>query len=85
MVHDVKASTGRKIILSTCKNTAMEEADESAPVHKEVNKHKKPIDEDVTKNFSLLVGIGQILILLKCIVGLVCLVLFGIVYNISRL
>ena len=33
-----------------------------------------------------LVGIGhEILILLKCIVDLVCLVLFGIVYIVSRL
>ena len=37
-------------------------------------------------DLSILVGIGrEILILLKCIVGLVCLVLFGIVYIVSRL
>ena len=37
-------------------------------------------------DMSVLVGIGlEILILLKCIVGLVCLVLFGIVYIVSRL
>jgi hypothetical protein len=34
----------------------------------------------------VLVGIGrEILLLLKCIVGLVCLVLFGIIYIVSRL
>ena len=37
-------------------------------------------------DLSVLVEIGrEILILLKCIVGLVCLVLFGIVYIVSRL
>jgi hypothetical protein len=37
-------------------------------------------------DMSVLVGIGrEILILPKCIVGLVCLVLFGIVYIVSRL
>ena len=46
---------------------------------------EKPINEEVKKNLSILVGIGgEILILLKCIVGLVCLVLFGIVYIVSR-
>ena len=36
-------------------------------------------------DLSILVGIDrEILILLKCIVGLVCLVLFGIVYIVSR-
>ena len=54
-------------------------ADESAPVYDEaVNQQKNDL--------SFLVGIGcDILILLKCIVGLVCLVLFGIVYIVSRL
>jgi hypothetical protein len=48
---------------------------------KAVSQQKKPID-----NLSVLVGIGhEILLLLKCIVGLVCLVLFGIVYIVSRL
>jgi hypothetical protein len=43
-------------------------------VLEEVNQQKKPIDEEVTKNLSLLVRIGhKILILLKCIVGLACL------------
>ena len=53
--------------------------DESAPVYDEaVNQQKNDL--------SILVGIGrEILILLKCIVGLVCLVLFGIVYIVSRL
>jgi hypothetical protein len=38
------------------------------------------------KDVSILVGLGrEILILLKCIVGLVCLVLFGIIYIVSRL
>jgi hypothetical protein len=32
-----------------------EEVDGSAPVHEEVNQ-KKPIDEEVTMNLSLLVG-----------------------------
>jgi hypothetical protein len=54
-------------------------------VHEEVNQ-KKSINEDLTKNLPLLVGIrGEILILLKDIVGIVCLVLFGIVYIVSRL
>jgi hypothetical protein len=43
-----------------------------------VNQHKNDL--------SVLIRIGhEILILLKCIVGLVCLVLFGIVYIVSRL
>ena len=63
-----------------------EEADESAPdVHEEVNQ-KKPIDEELANNLYLLVGIGgKILVLLKCSIGLVCLVLFGIVYIVWRL
>jgi hypothetical protein len=54
-------------------------ADESAPMYDEaVNQQKNDL--------SILVGIGrEILILLKCIVGLVCLVLVGIVYIVSRL
>ena len=56
-----------------------EAADESAPVYDEVVNQQK-------NDMSVLVEIGrEILILLKCIVGLVCLVLFGIVYIISRL
>jgi tetrahydromethanopterin S-methyltransferase subunit G len=56
-----------------------EAADESAPVYDEVVNQQK-------NDLSVLVGIGrEILILLKCIVGLVCLVLFVIVYIISRL
>jgi hypothetical protein len=53
--------------------------DESAPLYDEtVNQQKNDL--------SILVGIGhEILILLKCIVGLICLVLFRIVYIISRL
>ena len=56
-----------------------EAADESAPVYDEaVNQQKNDL--------SILVGIGcEILIMLKCIVGLVCLVLFRIVYIVSRL
>jgi hypothetical protein len=56
-----------------------EVADESAPVYDEaVNQQKNDL--------SVLVGIGrEILILLKCIVGLVCLVLVGIIYIVSRL
>ena len=54
-------------------------ADESAPVYDEAVNHQK-------NDMSVLVGIGhEILILLKCIVGLVCLVLFGIIYIVSRL
>jgi hypothetical protein len=46
-----------------------------------VSQQKKLIDD-----LSVLVGIGRkILLLLKYIVGLVCLVLFGIVYIVSRL
>jgi hypothetical protein len=42
----------------------------------------EPAEDDL----SVLVGIGrEILILLKCIIGLDCLVLFGIVYIVSRL
>jgi hypothetical protein len=53
--------------------------DESAPVDNEaVNQQKNDL--------FVLVGIGrEILLLLKCIVGLVCLVLFGIVYIVLRL
>ena len=48
-------------------------------MYDEVVKQKK-------NDLSVLVGIGhKIFILLKCIVGLVCLVLFGIVYVVSRL
>jgi hypothetical protein len=56
-----------------------EVADESAPMYDEaVNQQKNDL--------SVLVGIGrEILILLKCIVGLVCLVLVGIIYIVSRL
>jgi hypothetical protein len=61
--------------------------DESALVHEEVvNQQKKPMDEELTNDLSILVRIDrEILILLKCIIGLVCLVLFGIIYIVSRL
>jgi predicted flap endonuclease-1-like 5' DNA nuclease len=61
---------------------AAKQADESAGVDDEaMSQQKKPIDD-----LSVLVGIGhEILLLLKCIIGLVCLVLFGIVYIVSRL
>ena len=64
-----------------------EAADESAHVHEEaVNQQSKRIDEERKKKLFVLVGIGhEIVILLKCIVSLVCLVLFGIVYIVSRL
>jgi hypothetical protein len=53
--------------------------DESAPLYNEALNQQK-------NDLSVLVGIGrEILILLKCIVGLVCLVLFRIVYITSRL
>ena len=56
-----------------------EATDESAPLYDEVMNQQK-------NDLSVLVGIGrEILILLKCIVGLVYLVLFGIVYIVSRL
>ena len=57
----------------------IEVADESAHVYdKAVNQQKNDL--------SILVGIDrEILILLKCIVGLVCLVLFEIVYIVLRL
>ena len=46
-------------------------------------------DETVNQqknDMSVFVGIfREIFILLKCIIGLVCLVLFGIVYIVSRL
>ena len=56
-----------------------EVADQSAPMYDDaVNQQKNGL--------SILVGIGrEILILPKCIVGLVCLVLFEIVYTVSRL
>ena len=54
-------------------------ADESAPMYEEAMNQQK-------NDLSILVGIDrEIFILLKCIVGLVCLVLFGIVYIVSRL
>jgi hypothetical protein len=57
----------------------IEAVDVSAPMYDEtVNRQKNDL--------SVLVGIGcEILILLKCIVGFVCLVLFGIIYVVSRL
>ena len=62
-----------------------EQADDSAPVHEEVNQ-KKPIDEAPPKNLFLFLEIGRkILVLLKCIVDLICLVLFVIVYIVSGL
>jgi hypothetical protein len=61
---------------------ATKQVDESAGVDDEVvSQQKKPIDD-----LSILLGIDRkILLLLKCIVGLVYLVLFGIVYIVSRL
>jgi hypothetical protein len=54
-------------------------ADESAPVYDEAVNQRK-------NDLSVLVEIGrEILILLKCIIDLVCLVLFGIIYIVSRL
>ena len=53
--------------------------DESAPLYDEAMNQQK-------NDLSILVGIGrEILIMLKCIVGLVCLVVFGIIYIVSRL
>jgi hypothetical protein len=60
--------------------------DECAPMHKEVNQQKKPIHKELTKNLSILARIcHEICILLKCIVYLVYLVLFEIIYIVSRL
>jgi hypothetical protein len=51
-----------------------------------VSQRKKPIDVEQTNDLSVLVGIGRkIIMLLKCILGLVCLVLVGIVYIVVRL
>jgi hypothetical protein len=56
-----------------------EAIDESAPLYDEAMNQQK-------NHLSVLDGIGrEILILLKCIIGLVCLVLFGIAYIVSRL
>jgi hypothetical protein len=56
-----------------------EATDESASLYDEAMNQQK-------NDMSVLVEIGrEILILLKCIVGLVCLVLFRIVYIVSRL
>ena len=54
-------------------------------MHGEVNQ-KKLINEKLEKSVFLLVGIrGGILVLLKFIIGLVCLVLTGVVYIVSTL
>jgi hypothetical protein len=51
-----------------------------------VSQWKKPIDVEQTNDLSILVGIGRkIIMLLKCILGLVCLVLVGTVYIVVRL
>jgi hypothetical protein len=51
-------------------------------MHEKVKEKRNPS----MKNLSVLIVIGRkILILLKCIVGLVCLVLVRIVYIVSRL
>jgi hypothetical protein len=72
MVVDIMDGIAGKIIFKLVQKSA-EEAHRSALVHEEVNQQKKPIDEEVTKNLSLLVRIGhKIFILLKCIVSLVC-------------
>lgn len=58
MVLDVLAGTVRKHMLSMCKNRTRSLM-RVQPMHEEVNQ-KKPIDEQLTKNFSLLVGIGRL-------------------------
>jgi hypothetical protein len=79
----VTVGTGRKSILIVHVQESLakedEAADESAPVYDEaVNQWKNDL--------CILVKIGhQILILLKHIIGLVCLVLFGIIYIVLRL
>jgi hypothetical protein len=51
-----------------------------------VSQWKKPIDVEQMNDLSILVGIGhEIIMLLKCILGLVCLVLVGTVYIVARL
>jgi hypothetical protein len=73
--------TGRKCVEHIQKSLtkATKTTDESAPLYDEAMNQQK-------NDLSILVGIGrEILILLKCVVGLVCLVLFGIVYIVSRL
>jgi hypothetical protein len=60
----------------------VKKAVETAPMHEKVKEKRNPS----MKNLSVLIVIGRkILILLKCIVGLVCLVLVRIVYIVSRL
>jgi hypothetical protein len=47
---------------------------------------EKPINVEQTNDLFVLVGIGrEIIMLLKCILGLVCLVLVGTVYIVARL
>ena len=47
---------------------------------------KKPKDVEQTGDLSVLVGIGrEILVLLKCILALVFLVVFGIVYIVAMI
>jgi predicted flap endonuclease-1-like 5' DNA nuclease len=63
---------------------AAAKADEAAD--ETVSQQKKPIDVEQKNDLFVLVGIGrEILFVLKCIIGLVCLVLLGIVYIVSRL
>jgi hypothetical protein len=80
-MNHVTVGTGRKSMLSTSKNLLQRRLRRlmSAPLDDGAVNHQK-------NDLFVLVEIGcEILLLLKCIVGLVCLVLFGIVYIVSRL
>jgi hypothetical protein len=73
----IKIGTRRKHVQKLVKKAV-----ETAPMHEKVKEKRNPS----MKNLSVLIVIGRkILILLKCIVGLVCLVLVRIVYIVSRL
>jgi hypothetical protein len=51
-----------------------------------VSQWKKLIDVKQRNDLSILVGIGrEIIMMMKCILGLVCLVLVGTVYIVARL
>jgi hypothetical protein len=51
-----------------------------------VSQWKKLIDVKQRNDLSILVGIGrEIIMMMKCILGLICLVLVGTVYIVARL
>lgn len=58
--------------------------DESAD--EAVSQRKQPVDVEQTNDMSVLVRIGrEILVLLMCMLGLLCLVLLATVYIVARL